>query len=103
MDVVSLPPGTIIGNYKILKAQGQGGFGITYIAWDRVLERNVAMKECFPATICRRTEAGGLAPLRPELEDMYAAAMADMRREARAHRYSALVRPCGSRVRNLSR
>ncbi|MBR5521997.1 MAG: serine/threonine protein kinase [Akkermansia sp.] len=82
MDVVSLPPGTIIGNYKILKAQGQGGFGITYIAWDRVLERNVAMKECFPATIFRRTEAGGLAPLRPELEDMYAAAMADMRREA---------------------
>ncbi len=82
MDIVSLPPGTTIGNYKILKAQGQGGFGITYIAWDRVLERNVAMKECFPATICRRTDEGGLEPLRPELEDMYAAAMADMRREA---------------------
>lgn len=82
MDVVSLPPGTQIGNYKILKAQGQGGFGITYIAWDRGLERNVVLKECFPATICRRTDTGGLVPLQEHLEDMYVAAMADMRREA---------------------
>lgn len=82
MDIVSLPPGTFIGSYKILKAQGQGGFGITYIAWDKGLERNVVLKECFPSTICRRTDTGGLAPLQPHLEDMYVAAMADMRREA---------------------
>ena len=82
MDVVSLPPGTQIGNYKILKAQGQGGFGITYIAWDKGLERNVVLKECFPATICRRTDTGGLVPQQEHLADMYVAAMADMRREA---------------------
>lgn len=82
MDVVSLPPGTLIGNYKILKAQGQGGFGITYIAWDKGLERNVVLKECFPATICRRTDTGGLVPQQEHLADMYVAAMADMRREA---------------------
>lgn len=82
MDIVSLPPGTQIGNYKILKTQGQGGFGMTYIAWDKGLERNVVLKECFPATICRRTDTGGLVPLQEHLEDMYVAAMADMRREA---------------------
>lgn len=82
MDVVSLPPGTLIGNYKILKAQGQGGFGITYIAWDKGLERNVVLKECFPAAICRRTDTGGLVPQQEHLEDMYVASMADMRREA---------------------
>ncbi len=55
---------------------------MTYIAWDKGLERNVVLKECFPATICRRTDTGGLVPLQEHLEDMYVAAMADMRREA---------------------
>lgn len=79
----ALPPATRIGNYRILKELGQGGFGVTYIAWDCQLERNVVLKECFPASICRRGEDGALYPLNEGMEAMYLQAMEDMRREAR--------------------
>ena len=50
----ALPPGTLLGNYKLLKVLGRGGFGITYIAWDNQLRRNIVLKECFPLGLCRR-------------------------------------------------
>lgn len=83
--VYDLPPGTLIdGRYKLLKALGQGGFGITYIAWDNELQRNVAVKECFPVGICLREQEGGaVRPIRSEWEDMYLHALDDMRKEAR--------------------
>lgn len=83
--VYDLPPGTIIDNrYKLLKPLGQGGFGITYIAWDTELKRNVAVKECFPAGIClREQEGGGVRPIRTEWESLYIHALDDMRKEAR--------------------
>ncbi len=84
--VAALPPGTILGNekYRILGARGQGGFGITYAGWDFALERNVAIKECFPQDICVR-DAGTLqiAPRTPALQEAYLAAMADLQKEAR--------------------
>ena len=82
--VYDLPPGTMIDErYKLLKVLGQGGFGITYIAWDTELKRRVAVKECFPAGICLRGEDGGVRPLRSEWEDFYLKALDDMRKEAR--------------------
>ena len=87
MQLVSaLPPGAVLGNdrYKILAARGQGGFGITYVGWDKSLERNVAIKECFPQEICvRDVGSGHILPARPELEDAYIMAMADLQKEAR--------------------
>ena len=85
--VTALPPGTVLGEpakYKILGVCGQGGFGITYTGWDISLERNVAIKECFPQEICVRDgDTEQITPRMPALRDAYLMAMADLQREAR--------------------
>lgn len=40
--------------YQIKKVLEQGGFGITYLAYDQTLQQNVAIKEYFPVKIVRR-------------------------------------------------
>lgn len=40
--------------YQIKKVLGQGGFGITYLAYDQTLQQNVAIKEYFPVKIVKR-------------------------------------------------
>ena len=85
--VAALPPGTFLGEkqkYKILGVCGQGGFGITYAGWDISLERNVAIKECFPQEICERDgDTAAILPRTPALQDAYLMAMADLQKEAR--------------------
>ena len=44
------------GKYRILKALGQGGFGITYLAIQVRLDRKVAIKEFFMKNFCERNE-----------------------------------------------
>ena len=45
------------GKYKIEKVLGQGGFGITYLAEQTMLERKVAIKEFFMKEFCERDES----------------------------------------------
>lgn len=79
----ALPPGTLLGNYKLLKVLGQGGFGITYIAWDNQLRRNIVFKECFPLGLCcRDSDTGEVIPLPHASRDVYRTAMDSLRREA---------------------
>lgn len=42
------------GKYKIEKVLGQGGFGITYLATQDILDRKVAIKEFFFKEFCER-------------------------------------------------
>ena len=50
-----LAPGTILRNrYTLGKVLGQGGFGITYIAWDNKIGRAVAIKEYMPSAFASR-------------------------------------------------
>ena len=52
----ALPAGTKLTDRYILgKVLGQGGFGITYSAWDVPHKRKVAIKEYFPDSMASRT------------------------------------------------
>ena len=54
-----LPKNTLLqgGKYKIEKVLGQGGFGITYLAIQELLDRKVCIKEFFFKEYCERNEA----------------------------------------------
>ena len=49
-----LPQGIVLNQrYRLEKALGAGGFGITYLATDTALERTVAVKELYPQALYR--------------------------------------------------
>ncbi len=82
-----LQPGTVLrGQYVIGRALGQGGYGITYLGWDRELERTVAIKEFFPSSmVTRDTDQGtGVQFFTAYSQEQYTAGRERFLREARA-------------------
>ena len=55
---MQLKQGTLLqgGKYRIVRTLGQGGFGITYLAEQPMLERRVCIKEFFFKEYCEREE-----------------------------------------------
>jgi len=57
-----LPIGTVLKDqYRIGRALGQGGFGITYLGWDLYLDMPVAIKEYYPSSTVMRDSAASLS------------------------------------------
>jgi hypothetical protein len=50
----SLPPGSRLEEFVIEQVLGSGGFGITYLARDSRLGRQVVIKENLPTQFCWR-------------------------------------------------
>ena len=54
-EAYHLSPETVLkGRYIVGKTLGYGGFGVTYLGWDAVLERKVAIKEYLPGDFSTR-------------------------------------------------
>lgn len=59
-----LKPGTVLQNKFIVgKVLGAGGFGITYIGWNQVLQCRVAIKEYYPRMLSKRSTDGATVTL----------------------------------------
>ena len=62
---MQLSKGTLLqnGKYRIENVLGQGGFGITYLARQEILEREVCIKEFFMRDFCNRSETNSSVTL----------------------------------------
>ena len=79
-----LGAGVRIGEYEIVRELGFGGFGVTYLARDRVLERLVAVKEYFPMDWGTRRTDGTVGPRTTASSKDYAWGLERFVDEARA-------------------
>ena len=61
----ALDKGTVLqdGKFTILKVLGQGGFGITYLAEQSLLQKKFAIKEFFLHDLCARDATGVVTTL----------------------------------------
>ena len=78
---MGLPPGTRLEKYELREVLGQGGGGISYLAFDCQMEREVVLKEHFPMGLCRRVP--GTAEVEATDETRYLRSLQAFCREAR--------------------
>jgi len=71
-NLMALPDGhELVGDYRIKRVLGAGGFGITYLADEPALARLVTIKEYFPADYAARDGAAEACPRSRECEPDY--------------------------------
>ena len=71
-DLVGLKPGTVLADeYRIERTLGAGGFGITYLAEEIALARQVTIKEYFPVDFAARDQSEDVVPRSRECEGDY--------------------------------
>lgn len=67
----TLPIGSSLHWYEVQDILGRGGYGITYLAFDKNLHRKVAIKEYLPSDFARRVNDYTVHPLTDGDEDLY--------------------------------
>ncbi len=69
---VALKAGTVLnGRYIVGRVLGQGGFGITYLAWDTQLEAKVAVKEYMPGELAGRIDGTTVSVLSDDRKENF--------------------------------
>ena len=69
-NLLALPEGTeLVGDYRITRVLGAGGFGITYLADEQALGRLVTVKEYFPAEFAARRKRSAMPRSRDVADD----------------------------------
>ena len=79
----TLTPGMRLGPYEIESIIGQGGFGVTYKAFDVATSRVLAIKEYFPKADAVRDEDGGVSVSSREHEQQFRHGLDRFYQEAR--------------------
>ena len=67
----ALPLGSMLMEYRLDSILGAGGFGITYLAHDTNLQKDVAIKEYLPGAVAVRGSGGTVLPTSSGLEKEY--------------------------------
>ena len=71
-NLLALPDGTeLVGDYRIKRVLGAGGFGITYLADETALARLVTIKEYFPADFAARSATSDASPRSQDCAEDY--------------------------------
>ena len=68
----ALAPGTRLRNYELISVLGQGAFGITYLARDTLLGRELAIKEYLPTSLALREGGTTVVPRSTQLAEDFA-------------------------------
>ena len=69
--------------YKLVSVLGVGGFGITYLARDTLLEKDVAIKEYFPSADVARVDGGAVTLTNTQRTEEYQGGLESFLKEAR--------------------
>ncbi|MGU3480163.1 protein kinase domain-containing protein, partial [Methylobacterium sp. D48H] len=92
--VFALQAGTLLHEFEIVDLLGHGGFGITYLAFDSLLQEAVAIKEYLPAELAARISDASVKPRSANDEPNFAVGLTAFLEEARLmarFRHSRLV------------
>ena len=98
----TLPPGTMLQEYRLEHILGHGSFGIVYVAKNTFLPETVAIKEFLPEDLADRVEGTQVVPKSADFEEIYQEVLYKFLDEARTLFELAQPHPHPNIVRVLS-